>query len=49
MRDNDLSCFQKVSCPDIEKIKKKVNKILKVSNLGRTKFLNFTFDLKSGT
>ena len=33
----------------LEKIKKKVSKIFKVSNLGRTKFLNVTFDLKSCT
>ena len=56
-RDDDLSCFQNISGPDSEKIKKKMCKIFKENhlnitvecNLTITDFLDVTFDLKSGT
>ena len=56
-RDDDLSCFQNISGPDSEKIKKKMCKIFKEDglnitvecNLALTDFLDVTFDLKSGT
>ena len=56
-RDDGLSCFQNISGPDSEKIKKKMCKIFKENhlnitvecNLTITDFLDVTFDLKSGT
>ena len=56
-RDDGLSCFQNISGPDSEKIKKKMCKIFKEDglnitvecNLALTDFLDVTFDLKSGT
>ena len=56
-RDDGLSCFQNISGPDSEKIKKKMSKIFKENhlnitvecNLTITDFLDVTFDLKSGT
>ena len=56
-RDDGLSCFQNISGPDSEKIKKKMRKIFKEDglnitvecNLALTDFLDVTFDLKSGT
>ena len=55
-RDDGLSCFQNISCPDSEKTKKKMCKIFKENflnitvecNLAITNFLDVTFDLKSG-
>ena len=55
-RDDGLSCFQNISGPDSEKIKKKMCKIFKENrlnitvecNLAITDFLDVTFDLKSG-
>ena len=56
-RDDGLSCFESISGPDSEKIKKKLFKIFKSngiyitveSNLTVTDFLDVTFDLKSAT
>ena len=56
-RDDGLSCFQNISGPDSEKIKRKMCKIFKENglnitvecNLAITDFLDVTFDLKSGT
>ena len=56
-RDDCLSCFQNISGPDSEKIKKKICKTFKENrlnitvacNLAITYFLDVTFDLKSGT
>ena len=56
-RDDGLSCFQNISGPDFEKIKKKMCRIFKENglnitvecNLAITDFLDVTFDLKSGT
>ena len=56
-RDDGLSCFENISGPDSEKIKKKLFKIFKSnglsitveSNLIVTYFLDVTFDLKSAT
>ena len=56
-RDDSLSCFQNISGPDSEKIKKKMCKIFKENglnitvecNLAITDFLDVTFDVKSGT
>ena len=55
-RDNDLSCFQNISGPDSEKIKKKLCKLFKENglnftvecHLAITNFLDVSFDLKSG-
>ena len=46
-RDDGLSCFQNISDPDSEKIKKKMCKILK--EMGCYDVLDVTFDLKSDT
>ena len=56
-RDDGLSCFQNISGPESEKIKKKMCKIFTENrlnitvecNLAITDFLDVTFDLKSGT
>ena len=56
-RDDGLSCFQNISGPYLEKIKKKICKIFKENrlnitvecNLTITDILDVTFDLKSGT
>ena len=56
-RDDGLSCFENISGPDSEKIKKKLFKIFKCNglsitvecNLIVTDFLDVTFDLKSAT
>ena len=56
-RDDGLSCFQNISGPGSEKIKKKMCKIFKENglkitvecNLAITDFLDATSDLKSGT
>ena len=56
-RDDGLSCFENISGPDSEKIKKKLFKIFKSNglsitvecNLIVTDFLDVTFDLKSAT
>ena len=56
-RDDGLSCFENISGPDSEKIKKKLFKIFKYNglsitvecNLIVTDFLDVTFDLKSAT
>ena len=55
-RDDGLCCFQKLSGPDLEKIKKKMCKIFKENglsitaecNLKITDFLDVTFDLRNG-
>ena len=52
-----LLCFENISGPDSEKIRKKMCKIFKENglnitvecNLAITNFLDITFDLKSGT
>ena len=56
-RDDCVSCFENISVPDSEKIKKKLFKIFKSNglsitvecNLIVTDFLDVTFDLKSAT
>ena len=56
-RDDSVSCFENISVPDSEKIKKKLFKIFKSNglsitvecNLIVTDFLDVTFDLKSAT
>ena len=56
-RDDGLPCFQNIPGPDLERIKKKICKIVKENglnitvacNLAITNFLDFTFDLKSVT
>ena len=56
-RDDGLSCFENISVPDSEKIKKKLFKIFKSNRLSITvecslivtDFLDVTFDLKSAT
>ena len=56
-RDDGLGCFENISGPDSERIKKKIIKIFKSNglnitvecNLIVTDFLDVTFDLKSGT
>ena len=56
-RDDGLSCFENISGPDSEKIKKKIFKIFKSNGLSITveynlivkEFLDVTFDLKSAT
>ena len=56
-RDDGLSCFENISGPDSEKIKKKLFKVFKSNglsitvecNLIVTDFLDVTFDLKSAT
>ena len=56
-RDDGLSCFQNISSPDSEKIKKKMCKIFQDNrlnitaecNLAITDFLDVTFDFKSDT
>ena len=55
-RDDGLTCFQDLSGPESQKIKKKLYKIFKKHglnitvecNLRITEFLDFTFDLRSG-
>ena len=54
-RDDGLSCFENISGPDPEKVKKKLFKIFKNSRLSIavecnfivTEFLDATFDLRS--
>ena len=54
-RDDELSCFQNLSGPESEKVKKKLCKIFKQSglsitvecNLQITDFLDVTFDLRT--
>ena len=54
-RDNGLGCFQNLSGPESEKVKKKLRKIFKQSglsitvecNLQLTDFLDVTFDLRT--
>ena len=56
-RDDGLSCFDNISGPDSEKLKKKLFKIFKSNGLNRavecnlavTDVLDVTFDLKSAT
>ena len=56
-RDDGLSCFENISGPDAEKIKRKLFKFFKSNelsitiecNLIVTDFLDVTFDLKSAT
>ena len=55
-RDDGLGCFQNMSGPQLERIKKKICKIFEnfgleitiENNLQITDFLNVTFDLKNG-
>ena len=56
-RDDSVSCFENISVPDSEKVKKKLFKIFKSNglsitvecNLIVTDFLDVIFDLKSAT